>query len=62
MVFRRSLYIAEDMNAGDILTLQNLRRIRPGHGLPPKYFDILMGKKVVRDVKKGAPVDWSLVG
>lgn len=39
---------------------QNLRRIRPGHGLPPKYYDILLGKRVNQAVKKGTPVSWSL--
>ena len=58
---RRSLYIAEDMTAGDVLTPQNLRRIRPGHGLPPKYYDVLLGRKVARAVKKGTPVSWDIV-
>jgi pseudaminic acid synthase len=59
---RRSLYIAQDMNAGDVLTPENLRRIRPGHGLPPKYYDVLLGRKVGRAVKKGTPVSWDIVG
>jgi pseudaminic acid synthase len=62
MVFRRSLYIAEDMKAGDVLTRENLRSIRPGHGLPPKYYDILLGKKLTRDVNRGSPVGWELIG
>jgi len=57
---RRSLYIAEDLNAGDILTPENLRRIRPGHGLPPKFYDVLLGRRVARPVKKGTPVSWHL--
>ncbi|WP_018875694.1 pseudaminic acid synthase [Thioalkalivibrio sp. ALE31] len=59
---RRSLYIAEDLEPGDVLTPQNLRRIRPGHGLPPKYYDILLGKRVTRAVSKGTPVSWDLFG
>jgi N-acetylneuraminate synthase len=59
---RRSLYIGEDMKAGDTLTPQNLRRIRPGLGLPPKYYDLLLGRKVNREVKKGTPISWDLVG
>ena len=59
--FRRSLYIAEDMREGDVLTEKNLRRIRPGHGLSPKHYDALLGKKVRCDVKRGTPVSWSLV-
>lgn len=60
--YRRSLYIAQDMKAGEVLTKDNLRAIRPGLGLPPKYFDMLLGKKVGRDVKRGTPVSWDLLG
>lgn len=49
----RSLYVAEDMKAGDILTEKNLRSVRPGFGLHPKYFNELLGKKVIRDLEKG---------
>lgn len=59
---RRSLYIAQDMQAGDVLTPQNLRRIRPGYGLKPKYYDVLLGKRLSRDVKKGTPVSLDLIG
>lgn len=59
--FRRSLYIAEDMMAGDVLTPANLRIVRPGYGLPPKYYDVLLGKKIKRTVQKGTPVAWDLV-
>ena len=60
--FRRSLYIAQDMAAGDILTRENLRRVRPGMGLPAKYADLLLGRKVNRSVTKGTPVSWDLLG
>jgi N-acetylneuraminate synthase len=60
-VFRRSIYVTADLQPGDVLTPQNLRRIRPGHGLPPKYYDTLLGKRVNRAVKKGTPVSWSLL-
>jgi pseudaminic acid synthase len=59
--FRRSLYIAQNMKAGDILTPSNLRCIRPGMGLPPKYYDLLLGRKVCRDLKKGAPMNWDFL-
>lgn len=58
---RRSLYIAEDMKAGDVLTPQNLRRIRPGHGLLPKFYDQLLGVRVTKGVKAGTPMSWDLV-
>ncbi len=59
---RRSLYIGEDMKAGEILTKNNLRRIRPGLGLMPRYYDILLGKAVNSDVTKGTPVSWDIIG
>ncbi|MEQ8268851.1 MAG: pseudaminic acid synthase [Parvibaculum sp.] len=59
---RRSLYIARDLKAGEELTAENLRRIRPGHGLPPKFYDQLLGRKVNRDVPKGTPMSWDLIG
>lgn len=62
LVFRRSIYIADDLRSGDILTLKNLRCVRPGMGLPPKYFDILLGRRVNQDVKRGTPMSWGLVG
>ncbi|WP_424096611.1 pseudaminic acid synthase [Moorena producens] len=61
LVFRRSLYIAENMQAGDILTPKNLRAIRPGYGLPTKYYEILLGKPIKADAKKGTPVSWEMV-
>jgi pseudaminic acid synthase len=61
MKFRRSLYIAKDMKAGDVLTRENLRIVRPGYGLPPKHFDALLGKAVKKDIPKGTPVHWDMV-
>ena len=62
IVFRRSLYIVKDMKRGDSLTTENLRVIRPGFGLTPKYYDILIGKKVNQNLKKGTPVSWGIFG
>ncbi|MCK6595095.1 MAG: pseudaminic acid synthase [Bacteriovoracaceae bacterium] len=61
MIFRRSLYIGEDLKAGDLITENNLRAIRPGFGLPTKYYNILIGKKVKVDVKMGTPASFDLV-
>lgn len=60
MKFRRSLYIAEDMKAGDVLTPQNLRSVRPGMGLSTKYYEQLLGRKVLCDLKKGTSTSWGL--
>jgi len=62
LVFRRSIYIAQDLNAGDVLTPENMRCVRPGMGLSPKYYDILLGRRVNKNVKKGTPMGWGLVG
>lgn len=62
LIFRRSLYITQDMKKGDILNEENLRAIRPGLGLPPKYYDTLLGKCVKKDAKRGTAVTWELVG
>ena len=58
---RRSLYIASDVKAGDVLTKDNLRCIRPGFGLAPKYYDVVLGLKVNQDLRKGTPMSWECV-
>lgn len=58
---RRSLYVAEDLKVGDKITKENIRAIRPGHGLSPKYFDLIIGRTVKKDVKKGTPVNWDML-
>ena len=59
--FRRSIYIAQDVKSGDVLTSENLRVIRPGYGLEPKYYEILLGRRINRDLPKGSAMDWSYV-
>jgi pseudaminic acid synthase len=59
--FRRSLYVVQDVKCGEALTPDNLKAIRPGLGLPAKYQELLLGKRVSRDVKKGTPLDWNLL-
>jgi N-acetylneuraminate synthase len=60
--YRRSLYVVEDIRAGEALNEHNLRAIRPGLGLPPKYLTTILGKRVRRDCRKGTPVTWDLFG
>jgi N-acetylneuraminate synthase len=60
-VFRRSLYVAEDMAEGEAFTEKSLRSVRPGYGLAPKHYDVLLGKRVNRALKKGTPVSWDLI-
>ena len=62
LAFRRSIHIAQDLKAGDVLTRANLRCLRPGTGLAPKYYDMLLGRRVARDVVRGTPMDWHLIG
>lgn len=59
--FRRSLYAAKDMIAGEAFTVDNLKIIRPGFGLEPKYYDLLLGKKIKSDIKAGEPISWDKV-
>jgi N-acetylneuraminate synthase len=59
--FRRSLYIVKDLKAGDVLTRENVRAIRPGWGLPTKYLGIVLGRTVKQDVKRGTALGWNLL-
>lgn len=54
--FRRSLYVAKDIKQGEILTMDNIRSVRPGYGLAPKYLDDVLGKKARRDCSFGEPL------
>ncbi len=58
---RRSLYISQDLKAGDILTRDNVKAIRPGLGLPTKYLDQLLGRTVTNDIAKGTPLTWEVI-
>ncbi len=59
--FRRSLYIVKDVAAGEVLSTENVRAIRPGSGLEPKYYDQVLGRRVVRDLAKGTALNWELL-
>lgn len=60
--YRRSLYVVQDMAAGEAFTVQNLRAIRPGFGLPTAHYENLLGKRVSQAVKRGTPAHWDLIG
>lgn len=59
--FSRSLYVAEDVRAGDIVTAENVRSIRPGFGMHPKHYDKIMGKKFTKDAEAGDPMSFDLL-
>lgn len=61
MVFRRSLYIVQDLQAGEVLTAENIRAIRPGFGLPAKYLELLIGRPLKKDAKRGTAMSWDLI-
>ncbi len=61
-VFRRSLFVVEDVKAGEKFTAKNIRSIRPGHGLHPRFFNEVLGRKAVRNISTGTPLSWELVG
>ncbi|WP_425402996.1 pseudaminic acid synthase [Hwanghaeella sp.] len=59
--FRRSLYVVRDIAAGEALTPENCRSIRPGYGLPPKHLPQVLGRRASADIKKGTPLTWSML-
>jgi N-acetylneuraminate synthase len=62
IVFRRTLYVVQDLKIGDVLTKENIRAIRPGLGLATKYLDVVLGKAAKINIKKGTALDWNLIG
>ncbi len=58
---RRSLYVVEDVRAGEPVTEQNVRSIRPAGGLEPRYLEVVLGRRFSRDVERGTPLAWELV-
>ena len=62
LIFRRSIYFVKDLQKGQVITESDIRRIRPGFGLPPKHFDEIVGQTVRQNVQRGDPVRWDLLG
>ena len=60
-VFRRSLFVVEDIKRGDVFTAENVRSIRPGHGLHTRHLPEVLGKKAAQDIDRGTPLNWDLV-
>lgn len=60
--FRRSLYVVRAIHAGEQFTAENIRCIRPGFGLAPKYYDLFVGRRAARDLPKGTPLSWDCLG
>jgi sialic acid synthase SpsE len=59
--FKRSLYVVEDIKAGDVFTKDNLRVIRPGDGMQPKYYEQVLGKEARLHINAGTPLSWELI-
>ncbi len=61
IIFRRSLYFVKDISAGETITPDHIRRIRPGYGLSPELFKSIIGKKVNQNISRGSPVSWDVI-
>ena len=59
--FSRSLFVVKDIKAGEPFIEENIRSIRPGYGLPPKYLKDILGKRATQDIKKGTPLNWGII-
>jgi len=59
--FRRSLYCVSSIEAGEILTAEHVRSVRPGFGISPKYLSEIIGKRVVKNIGYGTPIDWTML-
>jgi len=61
LIYKRSIYVAKDIKIGDQFNTDNIRVIRPGNGLPSKYFNTILGKTAHFDIKAGTPLSWDLI-
>jgi sialic acid synthase SpsE len=61
ILFRRTLNDVKNLKAGDVLTKENLRAIRPGLGLPTKYLEVMLGQRVLQNVDRGTALVWEIL-
>jgi len=61
VIFRKSLFVVKDMKNGEKFTVRNIRSIRPGYGLAPKYYDKIIGKSARKNITAGTPLSWNLI-
>lgn len=61
-IFRRSLFVVRDVKVGEVFTTDNVRSIRPGHGLHPRYLEMVLGRRAVQEIEKGTPLAWKHLG
>ena len=62
VVFRKSLFVVEDVKKGELFTERNVRVIRPGHGLAPARLSLILGREAAREIERGSPLSWEMVG
>ena len=61
LFFRRSLFVVKEMKQGDVFTEENVRSIRPGYGLPPRFLPDVLGRRALKEILRGTPLSWDLV-
>ncbi|WP_406621025.1 pseudaminic acid synthase [Bacillus atrophaeus] len=59
--FRRSIYVTNDIKAGDLFSKENIKVVRPGYGLEPKYFDLIIGRTAKKHISAGTPLEWDSI-
>ena len=62
VIFRRSLFAVRDIKKGEAFTTENMRSIRPGQGLAPKYYSEILGRRAEKDIRRGEPVTKDMAG
>jgi N-acetylneuraminate synthase len=61
LTFRRSLFVVKDVKSGEAFTSKNVRSIRPAHGLHTRHLPAVLGRRAVRDIERGTPLNWDLL-